>query len=147
MGLTKVTVQAYNLYKNKPPYEAEFIVDTGAIDCLAPEDKLIEAGIEVKGKAVYELANGEPVEYKYGFAIIELMGEETVAHIIFGPKDCEPILGVTALENIGIIVDPVTRKLNRLAAKPLKKLTLRKFTRGTHPNNFRKDIQKEEKMT
>lgn len=119
MGLTKVTVQASNLYKNKPFYEAEFLVDTGAIDCLAPEDKLIEAGIEVKGKAVYELANEELIEYKYGFAIIELMGEETVSHIIFGPKYCEPILSV--LENIGIIVDPVTRKLNRLAAKPLKK--------------------------
>ncbi len=130
MGLIKVTVQISNLYKNKPSYEADFLVDTRAIDCLAPEDKLIEAGIEVKGKAVYELSNGEPVEYKYGFALVELMGEETVAHIIFGPKDCEPILGVTALENIGIIVDPVTRKLNRLRAKPLKKVTLLKFPRS-----------------
>jgi predicted aspartyl protease len=48
------------------------------------------------------------------------MGEETVVQIIFGPENTEPILGVTALENVGIMVDPVTRSLKRVAAKPLK---------------------------
>jgi predicted aspartyl protease len=48
------------------------------------------------------------------------MGEETVAQVIFGPRGSEPILGVVALENVGIVVDPVTRTLKRLPAKPLK---------------------------
>ncbi len=41
------------------------------------------------------------------------MGAETVAQVIFGPDDAEPILGVVALENTGIGVDPVTRTLKR----------------------------------
>jgi hypothetical protein len=32
----------------------------------------------------------------------------------------EPLLGVTALESVGIMVDPVNKTLNRLPAIPLK---------------------------
>ena len=91
------------------PYEAECLVDTGAVDCMAQGDRLRAAGIKPEGKAFYELANGEPVEYEYGFARVEFVGSETVAQVIFGPADVEPILGVVALESAGITVDPVTK--------------------------------------
>jgi predicted aspartyl protease len=73
-----------------------------------------------EGRAIYELANGEPVEYQFGFARIGFIGEETVAPIIFGPANVEPILGVVALESMGVVVDPITKTLKRLHAKPLK---------------------------
>jgi len=96
------------------------MVDTEAIDCLAPTSVLKAAGIEIEGRDAYELANGEVVEYPVGFARVSFMGSETVAQIIFGPENCEPILGTVALENTGIGVDPVSRTLRRMAAKPLK---------------------------
>ena len=40
--------------------------------------------------------------------------------VIFGPDEAEPILGVGALENVDIVVDPVTQTLKRLHASPLK---------------------------
>ncbi len=120
MGLTHVTATMSNLSGNGKPYEAEFLVDTGAVDCIAPENRLIEAGIQAEGKAMYELADGRPVEYQYGFARISLMGQQTVTQVVFGPPDVEPILGVVTLENMGITVDPVSRTLRRLPAKPLK---------------------------
>ena len=120
MGITHVTVNIANLQKDRPPYEAEFLVDTGAIDCLAPASALEAAGIAIEGREVYESANGDVVEYPYGFARVSFMGSETVAQIIFGPEGCEPILGTVALENTGIGVDPVARTLRRMAAKPLK---------------------------
>jgi len=40
--------------------------------------------------------------------------------IIFGPDDAEPLLGVTALESVGILVDPTNRTLKRMPAIPLK---------------------------
>jgi predicted aspartyl protease len=55
------------------------------------------------------------------------MGSETVTQVIFGPEDSEPILGVVALENTGIGVDPVTRTLKIMSAKPLK--VMNKFTK------------------
>jgi len=120
MGLTKVTTKISNFSKTQPAYETDFLVDTGTIDCMAPESKLVAAGITVEGKEVYELANGQPVEYYYGFARVAFMGEETVSKIIFGPEETEPLLGVGVLESVGILVDPVSRTLKRLAAKPLK---------------------------
>jgi clan AA aspartic protease len=120
MGITHVTTTVWNLTKSGSPYEAEFLVDTGAIDCLAPSDALLAAGVTPEGRAVYELANGQPVEYEYGFARVAFMGEETVAQIVFGPADAEPILGVVALENTGVVVDPVTKTLKRIHARPLK---------------------------
>jgi clan AA aspartic protease len=122
MGITHVTTSVRDLGKQGTPYEAEFLVDTGAIDCLAPRGALLAAGIVPEGKAVYELANGQPVEYEYGFARVSFMGEETVAHIVLGPDDASPILGVVALENTGVVVDPITKTLKRLHAKPLKSL-------------------------
>ncbi len=120
MGITHVTVSVTNLRKDQPSYEADFLVDTGRIDCLAPASSLEAAGVEIEGRDVYELANGEVVEYPFGFARISFMGRETVAQIIFGPENCEPILGTVALENTGIGVDPVARNPKRVAAKPLK---------------------------
>ena len=120
MRVIQVTVSVSNLAREGTPYEGEFLVDTGAVDCMAPKDRLIEAGIAPEGKAVYELANGEPVEYEYGFARISFLGEETVAQVIFGPEGIEPILGAVALENVGLTVAPATRTLKRRHAKPLK---------------------------
>ena len=120
MGLTRVTVSVRDLGKSRKPYEDVFLVDTGAVDCMVPGSKLKKAGIKPEGKSVYELANGTPVEYEYGFARVSFMGAETVAPVIFGPENVEPILGVVALENTGIGVNPRTRKLLKMPAKPLK---------------------------
>ncbi len=120
MGVTYTTVSLSNLTQSQPPYTAQFLVDTGAIDCFAPACALRQAGIEVQGREVYELANGEMVEYPYGFTRVSFMGSETVTQVIFGPDDCEPLLGCVALENTGIGVDPVSKTLKRMTAKPLK---------------------------
>jgi clan AA aspartic protease len=120
MGIIHVTVSLSDLGKQGTPYEDDFLVDTGAIDCRASADALLAAGIRPEGKAIYELANGDPVEYEYGFARVAFMGEETVAQVVFGPSDAEPLLGVVALENTGVMVDPITRRPKRIHARPLK---------------------------
>ena len=122
MGVTYVTVSVRNLAKDQDtlPFEMQFLVDTGAVDCLAPRDKLTAAGIQPEGKKTYELADGKPIELEYGFARVSFLGNETVAQIIFGPEGVEPLLGVVALENTGLVVDPVSQSLKRLPAVPLK---------------------------
>lgn len=120
MGLTHVTVRVCDLAKQGKPFEAEFLVDTGAIDCLAKQEDLLNAGVVPEGKAVYQLANGQPAEFDYGYARLTFLGDETVCKIIFGSPEAEPILGVIALEGVGIVVDPNTNTLRRLHARPLK---------------------------
>ncbi|HVX83988.1 MAG TPA: clan AA aspartic protease [Phycisphaerae bacterium] len=120
MGATHVTVQVKEVSGKGKGFEGEFLVDTGAIDCMAAASNLKKAGIKPEGKGIYERGDGSAIEMQYGFARLRFMGEQTVAQIIFGPEDSEPILGVVALENTGIVVDPRSRKLHRLHARPLK---------------------------
>jgi clan AA aspartic protease len=102
-------------------YKADFLVDTGATDSLAPGSELRRIGIEPAGKTTYELANGEIEEYSFGLAQISFMGEVTAGRVIFGPNKAKPILGITALESVGVTIDPATQTLKRLPAIPLKK--------------------------
>ena len=120
MGLRHVTVRLRNLAIANGGYESDFLVDTGATDCLAPGAELRKIGLQPIGKTVYELANGAVEEFEYGLAEITFMGEVTAGRIIFGPDDAEPLLGVTALESVGITIDPANRTLKRLPAIPLK---------------------------
>ena len=120
MGLTYVTTRVLPITPSKRFFEGEFLVDTGAIDCLAPATALKRIGIRVEGRDVHELANGETAEYPYGFARVSFMGAETVTPIIFDPDGAEPILGVVALESTGIGIDPVSQQLRKMVAKPLK---------------------------
>ena len=120
MGLTKVTTKLISLQNPSANYEAVFLVDTGATDTMAPADELDKIGVVREGKMAYELADGTVKEYPYGLVRIEFMGEITAGRVIFGTTECEPLLGVTALESVGIVVDPANKTLKRLPAIPLK---------------------------
>ncbi len=95
-------------------------MDTGATDSLAPRDDLEKIGVKQEGKMSYELADGTVKEFPFGLVRIEFMGETTAGRVIFGEPGAEPLLGVTALESVGIVVDPANKTLRRLPAVPLK---------------------------
>ncbi len=120
MGLTRVTTKLTSISSPYGAYEEIFLVNTGATDSMAPADKLEEIKVVKVGKMSYELADGTVKEYYYGLVRIEFMGEITAGRVIFGPQNSEPLLGVTALESVGIMVDPTTKSLKRLPAIPLK---------------------------
>lgn len=120
MGLTYVTVKLSTFGTPDGAFEAVFLVDTGATDSMAPASELSKAGIQPVGITTYELADGSLREYPFGLAQIEFMGEITAGRVIFGPEGTGPILGTTALESVGITIDPATRTLKRLPAVPLK---------------------------
>ena len=120
MVLPRVTTKLTNIESPGKSYESVFLVDTGATDSLVPSDELEKLGIRKEGKMSYELADGSVKEYSFGLARIEFMGETTAGRVIFGNPGSEPLLGVTALESVGIMVDPANKTLKRLPAIPLK---------------------------
>ena len=122
MGATQVTVAVTNPTDPQRRWEGLFLVDTGAVDCYVPAKHLRAVGIEPMGKRTFELANGTEIALEVGVARIEFMGEAVGATVIFGDDDAEPLLGVTALESVGIEVDPQNQRLKRLPAVRLKNL-------------------------
>lgn len=120
MGTTHVTVTVRNPAEPTRTWEGFFLVDTGAIDCLVPKKHLEEIGLKPKGQRTCEAADGSETRLDITTAEIEFMGEIVGSTIICGPDDAEPILGVTALESVGIEVDPRTQRLKRLPTIRLK---------------------------
>jgi len=120
MGVTQVTVTVRNPVNPDRTWEGLFLVDTGAVDSLVPGKFLREIGFSPKAKRTYELADGSEVKMDITTGELEFMGEIVGATLVFGADDAEPILGVTALESVGIEVDPRTQRLKRLPAARLK---------------------------
>ena len=82
MGVMHVTVALKGLGSPNGTYEADFLVDTGATDSLAPAAKLKKIGVQPVGTMSYELADGSIHEYQFGLVQIEFMGEITAGRVI-----------------------------------------------------------------
>lgn len=119
MGLTHVPVTVSNIF-TRDSFTASFLIDTGATDSMAPASQLRRIGIEPVTRRLYELANGQSQEFEIGEARLSFLDDTILLRLLFGPDDTEPLLGVLALESAGLIVDPTSQTLRRLAALPLK---------------------------
>ena len=120
MGAVHVTVGIRIPAEPDKIWEEIFLVDTYATDCLVPRQHLESIGLAPQGHRVYELADGSEVRSGIAVAQVEFMGEFVGATVVFGDPEAEPLLGVTALESVGIVVDPRNQTLKRLPAVRLK---------------------------
>ena len=120
MGITPVNATVRNPADPDRAWEGRFLVDTGAIDCLVPRHHLEAIGLAPKGERTYSLADGSGIKMAITTADIEMMGELVGATIVMGAANAEPLLGVTALESMGIEVDPVSQTLTKLPATRLR---------------------------
>ena len=116
VGATHVTVAIRNPAEPERVWEGLFLVDTGATDCLVPRQHLESIGLTPRGKRRFGLADGGEVRLDVTGGEISFMGETTWGTIVFGEEEAEPLLGVTALESLGIAVDPINQTLTRLPA-------------------------------
>jgi clan AA aspartic protease len=120
MGHTRVTVTFRNPAHAEREWAGLCLVDTGATDCLIPAEAVEALGLQPKGEVHVVLADEREARMQFSGAEIEFMGEITYGRVLFGPPGAEPLLGVVALESIGIVVDPTTQQLRRLPALLLK---------------------------
>ncbi len=111
MGLTSVKILIANPKSPERTKEVELLVDTGAMYSMIPSKILRELEVEPEGTRTFTLASGEKIQRKVGGALYKLNGTLGHATVIFGEERDKPLLGVTALEEMGLEVDPVTKKL------------------------------------
>jgi len=120
MGVVQVTVTIRNPADPERCWDGLFLVDTGSTDCVVPGRALRAIGMEPKGRRTYELADGREETVDIAVAEVAFMGEVVGATVGFGNDDIEPILGLTALESVGIEVDPVSQRLRRRPSVRMK---------------------------
>ena len=113
MGITFVNVKVSNAAKPKKTATHEFLVDSGAIYTVLPRSVLKGLGIKPTRKEDFLLANGETVRKSVGHALFEFEGKVGAASVVFGEEGIF-LLGSTALEEMGFMLDPFSRELKAL---------------------------------
>jgi len=94
----------------------ECLIDTGAVYSLAPADALARLGIAPHRQVTLTLADGSKRIRDVGNAHFEYQGVGGGAPVLFGQPGDINLLGVTALEAMGLMVDPLSRRLSPLPA-------------------------------
>ena len=118
--MTHVDVTVTNPQEPTRSWAGRFLVDTGAFHTLVPRRHLEAIGITPDRQRTFEMADGIPVTLDIAIARLDFLGEYGADVVVFGEGDVEPLLGVTALESAGMVVDPRTQQLRRLPILPLK---------------------------
>ena len=114
MGLTTIKIEIGNPAKLKAKVVVEFLVDSGALYSVVPAKTLKQLGIKPLTKETYSMVDGTHLTRKKGLAIFRYGNRIGGADVIFGEAGDSILLGVTALESMGLLLDPLRRELRPL---------------------------------
>ncbi len=109
MGRFAVTIGVGHPYRGVLA-EVEAVVDTGATHSMIPASLLEALGVQAYTDRMVGFANGTVETRPLGVARIAYGGEEWPCPVFFGPED-QYLLGATALEALGLVVDPTGERL------------------------------------
>ena len=109
MGLTFVELTVSPLNDPKRTVTEQFSVDSGASHTVLPERIWKSLRLESAG---VRLADGRITSRPVGFAMINFNGHSTPTRVLLGEPDDSLLLGVIALEEMGLPFDPLKRTLS-----------------------------------
>lgn len=111
MALTYLKVTVSNPGSPKRAQTLEFLIDSGATYSVVPKEILSRLGIRPEEEREFILANGQTMVRKLGGIRYKYNGHIGFAPVIFGEKDDSLLLGITALESMGMALNPLKREL------------------------------------
>ena len=111
MGLPYVEALVANPHDESRRSTKRFLVDSGAVYTVLAGGELEALGIEPQQERTFFLANGAPVRRRMGEARITFQGQAATCVVLFGEEGDNPLFGVTTLENLGLIFDPLRQKI------------------------------------
>ncbi|WP_157861078.1 aspartyl protease family protein [Desulfurococcus amylolyticus] len=96
----------------------ELLVDTGSTYTWVRREKLEMLGIKPVDRRRFRTIEGEVIEREIGEAIVEYLGKRAITIVVFAEKKDHEVLGLHALVDLGLEVDPVTKLLREAEAIP-----------------------------
>ncbi len=103
-------------------YEADALVDTGAVRTVVPSQVAVRLGLAARGQRIAEYADGRTEAVSVtGPLIVELEGRDTLEEaLVLGD---EILIGQTVLEKLDLFVDCQGRRLVPNPAHPDQPIT------------------------
>jgi clan AA aspartic protease len=111
MGMFEVTVKLAGLDDPLRTEEVSLLVDTGATLSRIPRRILERLRSPVFSHLPFELADGRQLERDVATILVTVDGRKAPVPVAFGEPGEAAVLGATALESLGLLVDPVAQKL------------------------------------
>ena len=113
MGFVLAPVKLIAPANGREPVVVEMLVDTGAIFTLVPRAVLEQLGVRPTGTRTFQTIEGRPIEREVGVVEIEVQDRQPPGPVpvVFGEPDDGAVLGVTALESMGLKVNPAAGTL------------------------------------
>lgn len=87
------------------------MVDTGATLSWIPRGVLDGLGAKPFSRLPFQLADGRTLERDITVVIVAIDGRKAPVEVAFGEPGEAAVLAATALEGLGLMVDPVAKKL------------------------------------
>jgi len=111
MGLFEVKVKLASLSAPMRTEELSLLVDTGATLSWIARNVLERLGAGTFSRLPFTLADGRTLERETSAVLLTIDGRKAAVPVAFGEPGEEAVLGATALETLGLVVDPVAQKL------------------------------------
>jgi len=119
VGRVYVRVRIYNTADLAHGKEVELLVDSGSIHTVVPSEVLEELKIKPIGEMDVKVFGGGTVRRKYGIAVVGYENKFRGITVVFGEDKDTPVMGVPLLEQLGYVVDPISRKLIPIEGKEI----------------------------
>jgi aspartyl protease family protein len=111
MGIVRVKFRLMNPDNGFEPVEVDdAVVDTGSVHTCVPRELAVRLGLRKTGSLPVVTASG-PVTLEESYAFVEVQGKAMMTPLLISDTLDEVIVGVTLLEWLGFIVDPVRKEL------------------------------------
>jgi len=111
MGEVHVEIVVVNPRTGARSGEITALADTGATLAVIPGELLRRLGVQKVRTISLVLADGRRAERDVGDAAVAVNGESVPCRVVFGESADAVLLGLTVLEQAGLAVDPVQRRL------------------------------------
>lgn len=111
MGMFEVQAKVASLGAPGRTEGVSLLVDIGATLSWIPREILERLGVAAYSRLPFSLADGRRLEREVSAVLLLIDGRKAPVQVAFGEPGEEAVLGATALEGLGFIVDPVEKKL------------------------------------
>lgn len=112
MGTFSVPVRVSHPAEPARSATVDLVVDTGATISFVSGELLANLDIQPRWTdREFETASGDVIRRSVGAAALVVDGQETITPVVFAEPGDAAVLGAVALESLGLMVDPVARRL------------------------------------